>query len=311
MKPDSRTLRELMKDLNKSGEAFLEDEDLETYDEDDLVRVFRQKGLRVEVSPAGEDTAWRIEKIGHKENTMTILDQLALDRTLVVPFLREAADFKSGLAQGFKQAGVEVKDIDGMSEYLVKLQDTKIAGSPLDGAGKRQIAKVAFDLAQERGEDVRASALFASLVVDTVAWKRGEDMEKSASELEEVSDDLKEAAADQIDPWVTRDEVASLCPSCSDKMGSLGINKIRMSLLLNTLRDDDGEIKTAKKWEKLPKGWTDESLKKFWNTMTGDVKHKVTKCMKEMEGKVDDTGAFCASLADKVTGTTKWRGKKD
>ena len=68
--------------------------------------------------------------------------------------------------------------------------------------------------------------------------------------------------------------------------------------------------KTSGKWKTLPKGWTDESVKKFWETMTGDVKHKVTKCMKEMEGKVDDTGAFCGSLADKVEGTTMWRGKK-
>lgn len=63
-------------------------------------------------------------------------------------------------------------------------------------------------------------------------------------------------------------------------------------------------------WDKLPKGWTDESVKKFWNTLTGQNKHKVTKCIKEMKGKFDDPGAFCASLADKVEGTTMWRGKK-
>lgn len=69
--------------------------------------------------------------------------------------------------------------------------------------------------------------------------------------------------------------------------------------------------KTAAPWTgNLPKGWTQDSVKKFWDTLTGDVKHKVTKCMKEMEGKVDDTGAFCGSLADKATGDTSWRGKK-
>lgn len=71
-----------------------------------------------------------------------------------------------------------------------------------------------------------------------------------------------------------------------------------------------GLYKEAAKWEgRLPKGWTDESVKKFWDTMTGDVKHKVTKCIKEMEGKGVDPGAFCASLADKVEGTA-WRHKK-
>jgi hypothetical protein len=64
----------------------------------------------------------------------------------------------------------------------------------------------------------------------------------------------------------------------------------------------------AKPWSSLPKGWTEESLKKFWDSMTSEVKHKVTKCMKEMEGKVDNTGAFCGSLADKVD--PGWRSRQ-
>jgi hypothetical protein len=56
----------------------------------------------------------------------------------------------------------------------------------------------------------------------------------------------------------------------------------------------------AEGWETLPKGWTMESVKKYWDTLTGDRKHKITKCMKEMEGKVGNTGAFCASLARKL-----------
>lgn len=67
-------------------------------------------------------------------------------------------------------------------------------------------------------------------------------------------------------------------------------------------------VKNAARWEKMPKGWTDESRKKFWETLTGDVKHKVTKCIKEMEGKFDDPGAFCASLADRVD--PGWRSRR-
>ena len=57
----------------------------------------------------------------------------------------------------------------------------------------------------------------------------------------------------------------------------------------------------ADKWKgPLPKGWTDASRKKFWNTLTsGAPKHKVTECIKKMEGKVSNPGAFCASLADR------------
>jgi len=64
----------------------------------------------------------------------------------------------------------------------------------------------------------------------------------------------------------------------------------------------------AKRWEKMPKGWTDESREKFWATLTGDNKHKVTKCIKEMtdKGGIDNPGAFCAALADRVMGSD-WR----
>ncbi len=66
--------------------------------------------------------------------------------------------------------------------------------------------------------------------------------------------------------------------------------------------------KIAAKWDTLPKGWTQKSVDKFWETLTGGVKHKVTKCIKEMEGKFDDPGAFCASLADKVE--PGWRSRR-
>lgn len=60
-------------------------------------------------------------------------------------------------------------------------------------------------------------------------------------------------------------------------------------------------------WDNLPKGWTDESVDKFWESLTGQAKHKVTNCIEKMEGKMDDPGAFCASLADKVD--PGWRSR--
>jgi hypothetical protein len=69
-------------------------------------------------------------------------------------------------------------------------------------------------------------------------------------------------------------------------------------------------IKTAEPWKgNLPKGWTQKSVEKFWGSLTGDVKHKVTKCMERMEGKLDDPGAFCGSLRDRVEGKG-WRSEK-
>ena len=69
-------------------------------------------------------------------------------------------------------------------------------------------------------------------------------------------------------------------------------------------------LRQADKWQSMPKGWTEESRQKFWESLKGDNKHKVTKCIEEMEGKnIDDPGAFCASLADQVMGP-EWRSKK-
>ena len=56
----------------------------------------------------------------------------------------------------------------------------------------------------------------------------------------------------------------------------------------------------ADKWESLPRGWTEESLKKYWSSLTGTTKHKVSKCMREMEGKVSDPGAFCGGLSSRL-----------
>lgn len=64
-------------------------------------------------------------------------------------------------------------------------------------------------------------------------------------------------------------------------------------------------------WNNLPKGWTKESVEKFWDSLTGDRKHKTTACHKRMEKHFGDEGAwaFCASLTDMIEGTTEWRGK--
>lgn len=63
----------------------------------------------------------------------------------------------------------------------------------------------------------------------------------------------------------------------------------------------EGSVKTeAKGWGGLPRGWTMDSVKKFWNSLTGDKKHKIGQCLSKMKGKIDNPGAFCGSLAKKV-----------
>jgi len=102
------------------------------------------------------------------------------------------------------------------------------------------------------------------------------------------------------DPWLDQDHVRSVCPPCADKMASLNIRAIRASALFGqNILKLAGE-KSADKWKDLPKGWTEDSLKKFWNSLTGDKKHKITACMEKMKGKMDDPGAFCGGLASRL-----------
>jgi hypothetical protein len=69
-------------------------------------------------------------------------------------------------------------------------------------------------------------------------------------------------------------------------------------------------MKKADKWKTMPEGWTRKSRREFWESLTGDAENKVTECMEKMKDHVDDPGAFCAALKDRVSGTTMWRGEE-
>ena len=65
------------------------------------------------------------------------------------------------------------------------------------------------------------------------------------------------------------------------------------------MRKSPSPARVAKKWKKLPKGWTDESVTKFWKTLgKGTPEHKVWNCIYKMTGVFDNPGAFCGGLAD-------------
>lgn len=86
-------------------------------------------------------------------------------------------------------------------------------------------------------------------------------------------------------------------------------NFLISSILMSVDHFEEDEIAMNRKtaaWESLPEGWDQKSLKSFWNSLTGNVKHKVTKCINQMKDHVTDPGAFCASLADRIEGK-KWR----
>lgn len=103
-----------------------------------------------------------------------------------------------------------------------------------------------------------------------------------------------------------------------EKVKGTGNKSLLSALLLakrlKKMHKKQGVEKSADKWKDLPKGWTDKSRKEFWDSLTGRApKHKVSACIKKMEDvkEIDDAGAFCAALADRVLGTTKWRGEDE
>lgn len=76
-----------------------------------------------------------------------------------------------------------------------------------------------------------------------------------------------------------------------------------------------GRVVEAGGFSKYPKGWTQDSVKKFANSLSKDMKGGpkskgfFDKCVNKMKGKVEDPEGFCAGVKDEVYGSTMWRGK--
>lgn len=70
------------------------------------------------------------------------------------------------------------------------------------------------------------------------------------------------------------------------------------------------EKKKGKQWKKMPKGWKSKSRESYYDSLVGDEEHPVTKCIDKMEDHIDNPGAFCASLKDRVKGKG-WRKKEN
>lgn len=122
-------------------------------------------------------------------------------------------------------------------------------------------------------------------------------------ELLAAAQDLREASDMRL---MTAEEMEKYCPDCAEQ-----IRQGELEMTHGELKELLADERTADKWNTLPEGWTQESLEQYWESLTGDAEHKVTKCIERMkdEDGIDDAGAFCASLADRIEGTTEWRGE--
>lgn len=69
-------------------------------------------------------------------------------------------------------------------------------------------------------------------------------------------------------------------------------------------------------FKKMPHGWTHKSVKKAGTTLAKHVGEKTPKekgffdkCVKKMQGKVQNPQGYCAAMKDEAYGSTYWRGK--
>ena len=75
------------------------------------------------------------------------------------------------------------------------------------------------------------------------------------------------------------------------------------------------EMELEEEWETLPIGWTEGSLRQFWDTLTGGKKPGeggVRACIAKIRRTypaITDPASFCASLADRLFGK-EWRSKR-
>lgn len=127
----------------------------------------------------------------------------------------------------------------------------------------------------------------------TVKWDDGTESPVEITTIEKMEEPV--APAPEPEPI----EPAPEKPTVAPEVGAGGAMASGYKEGFRKLRDGRTQI-LVEQWKDLPKGWTKDSLKSMWGSLTGDREHKVTACMKKMSGKVDNPGAFCASLAREV-----------
>lgn len=131
----------------------------------------------------------------------------------------------------------------------------------------------------------------------TVKWDDGTESPVDITTIEKMEEPV--APAPEPEPGAEKPAPAGGEPAPAPQVGAGGAMASGYKEGFRKLRDGRTQI-LVEQWKDLPKGWTADSVKSMWGSLTGDRKHKVTACMKKMDGKVDDPGAFCASLARKV-----------
>ena len=85
--------------------------------------------------------------------------------------------------------------------------------------------------------------------------------------------------------------------------------------LIETYLNQVSQIIQEAGFDRLPRGWTKDSVRKYARTLSSKIKGGPKTnpkkffytCVKKLEGEFKEPEAFCAALMDELFGSTKWR----
>jgi len=133
----------------------------------------------------------------------------------------------------------------------------------------------------------------------TVKWDDGTESPVDITTIEK----MEEPVAPAPEPEPGADKLAPEPNTRSTPAPQVGAGGAMASSYKEGFRRlKDGRVQMlTEQWTSLPKGWTEDSVKSMWKSLTGDRAHKITACIKKVQNTgIDDPGAFCASLARRL-----------
>jgi len=137
-------------------------------------------------------------------------------------------------------------------------------------------------------------------------------MSKLDKYLNEISTPVYEPARDDIMQCTICGRKADVLNEGRGPLVCCGKPMIKVGEAVDRYERGEISMAEAEGMAGLPKGWTQDSLKKFAKSLTGKEgtqKGFFDKCVKKMQGKIDNPEAFCASAKDELSKSTYWRGK--
>ena len=217
------------------------------------------RGMRLELRPEAVSVIKRLEALGEKEHRLWMASS-------------DPAKWKQT---------PEAKELyDTMGAYEDTLR------SLVHKAFKRGHAGIYWSRSERTAKEfAERERLNAGSTTETYALLEGVDPGVGHEVVEGPFADEDEVTLPEGTPVKVR-SISFWGTSLGEQLGSAG------SLTVKAAR-------VAKKWKKLPPGWTDESVTKFWKTLgKGTPEHKVWNCIYKMTGVFDEPGGFCGGLAD-------------